>query len=77
MIFINPGTETCITNCKNRPWEPHKYESQKAQDANLTMLIDWIKQYTERTDEFSLKAHRQLIDNFSGNKAELKSNNRI
>lgn len=76
MIFINPGTDACIANCKNRPWEPHKYESKKAQDANLYMLIDWIKQYTKRTDEFSLKAHRELFDNFTGNKVEYTSNER-
>ena len=76
MIFINPGTETCIANCKNRLWEPHKYASKKAQDANLYMLINWVKQYTERTDEFSLKAHRDLFDNFSGNKVEYTSNER-
>ena len=27
MIFLNPGVETCIQNCKNRLWEAHKYKS--------------------------------------------------
>jgi adenylate kinase family enzyme len=76
MIFINPGTETCIANCKSRSWEPHKYKSKQAQDDNLCMLIDWIKQYTERTDEFSLTSHRELFDSFAGNKIEYTSNER-
>jgi adenylate kinase family enzyme len=77
VIFINPGTETCINNCKNRPWEPHKYPSKQAQDNNLNMLIDWIEQYSERQDEFSLKAHRKLFDEFTGNKVEYTSNKRV
>src|SRR5205085_11365151 len=27
MIFLNPGVDTCVANCRARPWEPHKYES--------------------------------------------------
>ncbi len=40
------------------------------------MLIDWIKQYDVRDDEFSLKAHRELFDNFGGKKVEYTSNDR-
>ena len=76
IIFINPGVDTCIENCKNRPWEPHKYESKQAQDDNLNMLIKWIKQYDQREDEFSLYAHRKLFDQFNGNKVEFNSNKR-
>ena len=54
MLFLNPGVETCIENYRNRPWEPHKYESRQAQDKNLEMLIEWVSQYPHRTDEFSL-----------------------
>ena len=76
MIFINPGVDTCIENCKNRPWEPHKYESKEAQDKNLEMLINWIKEYETREDEFSLYAHKKLFDEFNGNKVEFTSNKR-
>jgi len=76
LLFVNPGIETCIANCKNRPWEPHKYESKQAQDDNLQMLIEWIKQYPDREDEFSLRAHRKLFDGFSGEKIEYTSNER-
>ena len=74
MIFLNPGDNVCIKNCKNRPWEPHKYKSIEEQNKNLEMLIDWIKQYSYRDDEFSFKAHRRLFDNFRGSKIEYTEN---
>lgn len=70
MIFLNPGTEVCIQHCRSRPWEPHKYSSKEEQDKNLDMLIDWVKQYDEREDEFSLKAHKKLFESFDGIKLE-------
>lgn len=74
MIFLNPGVEACVENCLNRPWEPHKYESPEAQDANLRLLIDWVREYETRQDEFSLSEHRRLFDRHSGRKAEYRSN---
>ena len=70
IIFLNPGVDACITNCRQRPWEPHKYPSKEAQDANLEMLIAWLREYPTRKDEFSLQAHRELFDNYSGKKQE-------
>ena len=77
IIFLNPGHDTCIANCKKRPWEPHKYKSLEEQNKNLQMLINWIKQYSIRKDEFSLKAHRNLFDDFEGYKVEYKSNKQL
>jgi len=74
VIFLNPSIDTCISNAKNRPWEPHKYTSPEAQDANLSMLLEWIKDYYHRSDEFSYIAHRQLFQAFSGPKFEFTSN---
>ena len=74
MIFMNLSVDACIANAKARPWEPHKYESKAAQDANLEMLIDWIAQYAERDDTFSQQAHRQLFEAFDGEKLMLKKN---
>lgn len=71
LVFLNPGIEACVTNAQARPWEPHKYESKEAQDANLEMLIGWIRDYEKRTDVFSLGAHRALYDGFQGHKIEL------
>jgi hypothetical protein len=74
IIFMNLPIELCITNAKNRPWEPHKYESKAAQDANLAILIDWIAQYDQRTDTFSKLAHQQLYDEFAGKKTQYINN---
>lgn len=76
IVFLNPGAEVCAANCRSRPWEPHKYRSKKEQDENLEMLIAWVEQYDQRTDEFSLKAHRRLFDGFTGEKTEYTSNGR-
>ncbi len=73
MIFLNLGVEACVENCQARPWEPHKYPSPKAQDANLQMLIGWVREYETRDDEFSLQEHRKLFDSHAGRKIEYKS----
>ena len=74
LIFLNLPIAACIKNAKNRPWEPHKYESKEAQDANLEMLIDWISQYDSRSDTFSKAAHETLFKSFKGKKTMLTSN---
>lgn len=70
VIFLNPPNETCINNCRNRPWEPHKYQSLEEQNQNLEMLLDWVKQYPIRNDEFSLQSHQKLFNEFMGKKKE-------
>ncbi|YCM46067.1 hypothetical protein V2O64_08560 [Verrucomicrobiaceae bacterium 227] len=74
IIFLNPGIESCLANCQSRPWEPHKYESKAEQDHNLKMLLNWVAEYHSRTGEFSLTAHREIFDSFSGIKQELTTN---
>jgi hypothetical protein len=74
LVFLNPGAESCISNARKRPWEPHKYASPEAQNANLDMLISWIAQYEQREDEFSLQAHQKLFATFHGKKTEYLAN---
>ncbi len=76
IIFLNLPVEACVANARKRPWEPHKYPSKEQQDANLDMLIDWIRQYEERTDTFSKRAHVALFEGFQGQKIQLTDNNR-
>lgn len=71
LVFLNPGVEACIAHCRARPWEPHKYPSKQAQDANLELLIAWVRAYATRQDEFSLSSHRGLFDDFAARKCEL------
>ncbi len=77
LIFVEPGVDACIANARARLWEPHKYSSRAAQDANLEMLIGWIRAYATRDDACSLAVHRALFERFSGDKVELTSREAI
>ena len=74
MIYLNLSVAQCIENARQRPWEPHKYESKAAQDANLGMLIDWIAEYEKRQDTFSSQAHLTLYQAYQGDKKMLTKN---
>jgi len=74
IIFLNLSVDDCIQNARRRPWEPHKYKTKQQQDANLDMLIEWISQYENRTDNLSKHAHQRLYDNFEGKKTIYTSN---
>lgn len=71
LVFLNPGIETCIAHCCKRPWEPEKFSSKREQDENLEHLIQWIRSYETRTDEYGLQRHRRLYETFTGAKCEL------
>ncbi len=68
IIYLDLPVEQCIENAKQRPWEPHKYPSKQAQDDNLDMLINWIKNYNSRGDVFSKAAHDVFFNHYSGKK---------
>jgi adenylate kinase family enzyme len=70
LIFLNPGIDICVKNCLKRPWESDKFSSPDQQEIMLEYLINWVKQYEIRDDEYGLKKHRQIFDNFTGNKKE-------
>ena len=71
--FLNPGVETCVAHCNRRPWEPSKFSSAEEQNAMLTQLIQWVKDYETREDEYGLKQHRRIFSGFSGPKREYTS----
>lgn len=73
LIYMNTSVEACVENAKNRPWEPHKYDSLDEQNNNLSMLIEWIKQYDKRKDEISKSAHIQFFNNYKGKKSLVTS----
>lgn len=70
LIFLNPGVNVCIANCRARPWEPEKFSSQAEQDENLSNLIEWVAAYESRSDEYGLRRHRELYDSFTKKKRE-------
>lgn len=71
--FLNPGVRACVNHCHARPWEKDKYASPNAQDAMLIYLVEWVKQYEARDDEFGLPRHRRLFETFPGPKREFTS----
>jgi adenylate kinase family enzyme len=71
--FLNPGAEACVAHCHQRPWEPEKFSSREEQDAMLKQLVAWVKAYDTRDDEFGLKRHREIFDQFDGPKREFTS----
>ena len=71
--FLNPGTEVCVAHCHRRPWEPEKFSSPEDQAAMLTQLVQWVREYETRDDEYGLKRHRQVFERFLGRKCEYTS----
>lgn len=74
IVFLDLPVSACVSNARARPWEPHKYATPEAQDANLPMLIDWISDYDNREDVFSRAAHETIFDAYSGKKTRLTRN---
>jgi adenylate kinase family enzyme len=71
LIFLNPGEEVCLRNCRNRPWEPHKYSSKAEQDASLQTLLSWVSAYYTCGGPMSLAGHRTIFDAYDGPKREV------
>jgi len=71
--FLNPGVEVCVAHCHRRPWEPEKFSTPKDQAAMLAQLVQWVRNYETRDDEYGLKRHRQVFDRFKGPKHEYTS----
>jgi adenylate kinase family enzyme len=71
LLFLEPGVEACLANCRSRPWEPHKYESRQVQDQHLEFLLAWVREYYSRGGELSLAAHQILFDEYHGPKHKL------
>lgn len=68
LVYLALPVETCQAHARARPWEPHKYPSREAQDANLAMLLEWIAAYPERQGPMGRAAHVELFERFGGSK---------
>ncbi len=68
VIFLDPSVQVCQAHARQRPWEPHKYPSAEAQDANLPMLLEWIAGYPTREGPLGRPAHLALFQAFEGDK---------
>lgn len=68
LVFLDASVETCQAQARLRPWEPHKYDTAEAQNANLPMLLDWIAGYPTREGPLGRPAHLALFEAFEGDK---------
>ena len=68
LIFLEPGEAVCIANCRNRPWEPHKYRTKRTQDDHLERLLGWVRSYYGLAGSMSLAGHRAVFDAYRGPK---------
>lgn len=73
LFVLDPGLEQCISNCRSRPWEPHKYSSKEEQDKHLAFLLEWVAEYYSRNDDMSLAAHKRVFERYDGSKQWLSS----
>lgn len=71
LLFLDPGLEQCMANCRSRPWEPHKYGSLEEQNRKLGFLLAWVEDYYHRPGEMSLAGHRALFIAYEGQKMHL------
>jgi adenylate kinase family enzyme len=71
LLFVDPGVDECLANCRRRPWEPHKYASKAEQDEKLSFLLSWVREYYTRADDLSLTAHQALFESYRGPKLRL------
>jgi adenylate kinase family enzyme len=71
LLFLNPGVERCVANCRARPWEAHKYRSGQEQDERLGFLLAWVREYYSRDGDMSLAAHRSCFAAYAGRKEEV------
>lgn len=72
LVFLDPGLEPCLANCRARPWEPHKYASKAEQDRHLDFLLSWVAQYYHRDGDMSRSSHQTLFDAYQGPKSHLR-----
>jgi adenylate kinase family enzyme len=68
LIFLDPGREVCLANCRRRPHEPHKYPTKEEQDQKLDFLLGWVADYYTRDGLMSHRAHTDLFERYAGPK---------
>lgn len=71
LLFLDPGAEACLANCRERPWEPHKYASKEEQDERLAFLLSWVEDYYRRDGDMSHAAQAALFESYIGPKLRL------
>lgn len=77
MIWLDPDIETCLTNCRSRPWEPHKYAFASAQNERLPFLLEWVVGYDEREGELGRADNRECVLSYEGRRTHWNARPRL
>jgi adenylate kinase family enzyme len=68
LVLLDPGEAQCVANCRDRPWEPHKYATKTAQDERLPFLLTWVREYYARGGDMSHAGHLATYEAYAGPK---------
>lgn len=73
LVWLDLDVDTCVANCRARPFEPHKFASREEQDRHLEFLIAWVRGYGERDGELGRREHASLFEAYQGPKRVLRT----
>ncbi len=68
LVWIRTSVESCLSRCKTRHFEPHKFLDASEQKAALPALLEWVSAYPRREGPMSEAAHRALYESYDGEK---------
>lgn len=77
LVFLDVDGQLCEQHCLSRPFEGHKYQSRQAQDAQLALLLDWVRGYYARSGPMSRASHLALFESYPGPKSRFRSEVRV
>jgi hypothetical protein len=72
LIWLDPGIERCLANCRSRPSELHKYTSPAEQDERLPFLLEWVAGYSRRPGELGREEHQPCFLAYDGPRIHLR-----
>jgi GNAT superfamily N-acetyltransferase/adenylate kinase family enzyme len=71
LVWLRAGVGACLSHCRSREFEPHKFASLAEQNAALPALLEWVAGYPDREGPMSEAAHRALFETYQGRKREV------
>ncbi|WP_374353451.1 hypothetical protein [Chitinimonas sp.] len=72
LVFLDLDAEQCQHNCRQRPWEAHKFASAEQQDQHLPFLLNWVGDYYQRDGDMSHSSHQACFAAYGGPKLALR-----
>ena len=73
LVWLDIDWHVCKRRLEERGSESKKHIGREQSKQGLQNLIEWASEYCDRQDLRSAKGHKALFEEFSGNKAHLRS----